>query len=107
MKVALVHEWFTTWAGSENVVEQILACFPEADLFALVDFLSERDRKRLGNRKIQTSFIQKLPFARKRYRHYLPIMPLAVEQFDVSEYDLIISSSHAVAKGIHTGEKQI
>lgn len=107
MRVAIVHEWFTTWAGSENVVEQILACFPEADLFALVDFLPSRDRKRLGDRKIHTSFIQQLPFAKTRYRGYLPVMPLAVGRFDLSGYDLVISSSHAVAKGVRTGPRQI
>lgn len=107
MKVAVVHEWFTAWAGSENVLEQILACFPEADLFALVDFLPERDRARIGGRTIRTSFIQNLPFARTRYRRYLPLMPLAVEQFDLSGYDLVISNSHAVAKGVRTGANQI
>ena len=107
MRIAVVHEWFTTWAGSENVVEQILTCFPEADLFALVDFLPLRDRKRLGDRKIHTSFIQHLPFAKTRYRGYLPVMPLAVRRFDLSGYDLVISSSHAVAKGAHTGPGQI
>ena len=107
MKVALVHEWFTIWAGSENVVEQILACFPEADLFALVDFLPERDRMRINGKPVKTSFIQRLPFARTHYRNYLPVMPLAVEQFDLSGYDLVISSSHAVAKGALTGPNQV
>jgi glycosyltransferase involved in cell wall biosynthesis len=107
MKIAVVHEWFTAWAGSENVVEQILACFPEADLFALVDFLPERDRLRIGGKRVNTSFIQHLPLARTRYRGYLPLMPLAVEQFDLSGYDLVISNSHAVAKGVLTGPNQL
>jgi glycosyltransferase involved in cell wall biosynthesis len=107
VKIAIVHEWFTAWAGSENVVEQMLACFPEADLFALVDFLPEADRARLGGRRIHTSFIQHLPLARTRYRGYLPLMPFAVERFDLSAYDLVISSSHAVAKGVRTRPNQI
>ena len=107
MKIALVHEWFTIWAGSENVVEQILACFPEADLFALVDFLPGRDRDRIKGRPVKTSFIQHLPFARTRYRGYLPLMPIAIGQFDLSAYDLVISSSHAVAKGVSTGPGQL
>lgn len=106
MKVAVVHEWLTVYAGSEKVFEQILRLFPQADVFVTVDFLPETDRGFLKDHKITTSFIQKLPFARKKYRSYLPLMPLAVEQFDLSAYDLVISSSHAVAKGVITGPDQ-
>lgn len=107
MKVALIHEWLTTYAGSEKVVEQLLKLFPQADVFVMVDFLPEADRSFLKGRNITTSFIQKLPFAKKKYRAYLPLMPLAVEQFDLSSYNLIISSSHAVAKGVITGPNQL
>lgn len=107
MKIAIVHEWLTTYAGSEKVVEQLLKLFPQADVFVIVDFLPEADRGFLKGHKITTSFIQKLPFARKKYRSYLPLMPLAVEQFDLSAYDLVISSSHAVAKGVITGPNQL
>jgi len=107
MRIAVVHEWFATYAGSERVVEEILALYPQADLFALVDFLSEKDRRFLKDRSICTSFIQKLPLARKRFRAYLPLMPLAIEQFDLTGYDLIISSNHAVAKGVIRGPDQI
>lgn len=107
MKTAIVHEWFITYVGSEKVVEQLLALHPEADVYTLVDFLPASERDFLKGRKIQTSFIQKLPFAKKYYRQYLPWMPLAIEQFDLSEYELIISSSHAVAKGILTGPDQL
>ncbi len=107
MRIAIVHEWFTVWAGSENVVEQIVACFPEADLFALIDFMPDSDRARLRGKTVTTSFIQSLPFARKHYRGFLPLMPLAVARLDVSGYDLVISSSHAVAKGVRTGPGQI
>jgi glycosyltransferase involved in cell wall biosynthesis len=107
MKVAIIHEWFVNYAGSERVVEQMLKCFPEADLFAVVDFLGEGERGFIMNKPVKTSFIQSLPFARKKYRAYLPLMPLAVEQFDLSAYDLILSSSHAVAKGVLTGPDQL
>ena len=104
-RVAIVHDWLVTYAGAERVLEQIIACFPDADLFSLVDFLD--DRTFLRDKRATTSFIQHLPFARKRYRAYLPLMPLAIEQLDVSAYDIVISSSHAVAKGVLTGPDQV
>jgi glycosyltransferase involved in cell wall biosynthesis len=106
-RVAIVHEWLTEYAGSERVVEQMLLCYPDADIFTMVDFLPEGKREFIQNKKVTTSFIQKLPFAKKKYRQYLPLMPFAVEQFDLSKYDLIISSSHAVAKGVLTGPDQL
>ena len=107
LKVAVVHEWLDTYAGSEKVVEQILKIYPGADVFAVVDFLPEKDRGMLGTSRVHTSFIMKLPFARKKFRNYLPLMPLAVEQFDLSAYDVVISSSHAVAKGVITSGTQL
>jgi glycosyltransferase involved in cell wall biosynthesis len=107
MKIAIVHEWFISYAGAEKVVEQILKLFPAADVFVMVDFLPETDRGFLQGHKVTTSFIQHLPFSKKKYRTYLPLMPLAVEQFDLSAYNLIISSSHAVAKGVITGPNQL
>ncbi|MBR8058348.1 glycosyltransferase family 4 protein [Burkholderia dolosa] len=105
LRVAIVHDWLVTYAGAERVLEQIIACFPDADLFSLVDFLDDRGFVR--GKPVTTSFIQKLPFARTKYRSYLPLMPLAIEQLDVSGYDLVISSSHAVAKGVLTGPDQV
>lgn len=107
MKVAIVHEWFSSYAGSEKVVEQILHCYPDADVFAVCDFLKPNDRHFLNNKKVTTTFIQRLPFASKKFQSYLPLMPLAIEQLDMSEYDVIISSSHAVSKGVITGPDQI
>lgn len=107
MKVAIVHEWFDTYAGSERVVEQMLQVFPQADLFGVVDVLPDHHRGFLGGRPVHTTFIQKLPFARRGFRQYLPLMPLAIEQLDMSGYDLVLSSSHAVAKGILTGPNQV
>jgi glycosyltransferase involved in cell wall biosynthesis len=100
IRVAAVHEWLDTYAGSERVLQEILALYPQADVFALVDFLPANQRGFLDGRRITTSSIQRLPFARRHFRWYLPLMPFAVEQFDLSAYDLIISSSHAVAKGV-------
>jgi glycosyltransferase involved in cell wall biosynthesis len=107
MRVALVHDWFTVYAGSERVVEQILRVFPQADVYALVDFLKEEERGFLQGKRAQVSFVQRLPGAQQRYRTYLPLMPLAIEQFDLRGYDLVISSSHAVAKGVITGPDQL
>lgn len=107
MKIAIVHEWLSSWAGSEKVVEQWLLMYPQADLFAVVDFLPEADRHRLHGRVPRTSFIQRLPGARRHFRHYLPLMPLAMEQLDLSGYDLVLSSNHAVAKGVVTGPGQL
>ena len=107
LKVAIVHEWFVDYSGSERAVEQILNIFPQADLFAQVEFLPDNLRGFIQNKNVTTSFVQKLPGAKKHYRSYLPLMPLAVEQFDLSEYDLIISSNHAVSKGVITGPDQL
>ncbi|HIX82922.1 MAG TPA: glycosyltransferase family 4 protein [Candidatus Megamonas gallistercoris] len=107
MKIAIVHDWLVTYAGAEKCLEQMINIFPEADLFALVDFLKEEERDFIKHKKVKTSFIQKLPKAKSKYRSYLPLMPLAIEQLDLSNYDLIISSSHCVAKGIITGPNQV
>jgi glycosyltransferase involved in cell wall biosynthesis len=107
MRVAFVHDWLVTYGGAERVLAQMLACFPQADVFTLVDFLSDADRGCLGGKTPVTSFIQRLPAAQKGYRNYLPLMPLAIEQFDLSAYDLVISSSHAVAKGVIVGPDQL
>ncbi|MCS6892521.1 MAG: glycosyltransferase [Rhodovarius sp.] len=106
MRIAIVHEWLESYAGSERVLEQMLLAFPEADLFALCDVLPEGERGFLQGRRPRVSFIQHLPFARRRFRHYLQLMPIAIEQFDLSGYDVVLSSSHAVAKGVITGPGQ-
>lgn len=107
MKIAVVHEWLVTHAGSERVVEQILALYPHAELFSLVEFLTDAQRQFIRHKPVTTSFLQKLPFARQHFRQYLPLMPLAIEQFDLSAYDLVISSNHAVAKGVITRADQL
>ncbi len=109
MRVAVVHEWMagSGFTGSEHVVEQILNVYPQADVFATVDFFPEEIRGFLKGKEVQTSFIQKLPFAKRLYKEYLMLAPLAVEQFDLSAYDVVISSSHAVAKGVLVGPDQL
>ncbi|MFM7689114.1 MAG: glycosyltransferase family 4 protein, partial [Alphaproteobacteria bacterium] len=107
MKIALVHEWLDSYAGSERVLEQLLLEWPEADVFAVCDFMPQAERGFLQGKPITTSFIQNMPFARKHFRKFLGLMPLAIEQLDLSAYDVVISSSHAVAKGVLTGPGQI
>lgn len=107
MKVAIIHEWLVHYAGAERVTEQFLQLYPDADIFSLVDFLPEKERFFIQNKPVTTSFIQKLPFAKTKFRHYLALMPLAIEQFDLSQYDLIISNNYAVSKGVITGPDQL
>lgn len=108
MKIALVQDWFVVNGGAEKVVKEIIHLYPEADIFSLVDFLNSKDRNDILNGKHSTtSYLQKMPLAKKHYRHYLPLFPNAIESLDFTGYDLIISSSYAVAKGIKKKENQI
>ncbi|MCE4598487.1 glycosyltransferase family 4 protein, partial [Escherichia coli] len=107
LNVGIVADWFITYAGSEKVVAEFLDVFPEAALYSVVDFLSSENKSHFKNKNITTTFIQNFPFARKKYQSYLPFMPLAIEQLDVSKHDVILSSSHAVAKGVLTGPDQL
>ncbi|MDC6489240.1 glycosyltransferase family 4 protein [Pseudomonas syringae] len=107
MRIAIVHDWLVSYAGAERVLASLINVWPAADLFAVIDFLSDQDRAHLHGKVARTTFIQKLPGARKHYSRYLPLMPLAIEQLDLSGYDLIISSSHAVAKGVLCGPDQL
>jgi glycosyltransferase involved in cell wall biosynthesis len=107
LKVAIVQEWLTTIGGSEKVVVEICNIFPDADLFTLVAIDETVEKLGLQNHRLTTSFIQKMPFAQTKWRSYLALFPLAIEQFDLSEYDLVISSSHSVAKGVLTTSNQV
>lgn len=104
---ALVVDWLVTYAGAERVVESIINLYQDTELYSLIDFVDDEKRSFLNEKKATTSFIQNLPAAKKKYQKYLPLMPLAIEQLDVSKHDVIISSSHAVAKGILTGPDQL
>ncbi len=107
MKIAIIHDWLVTYRGGERVVAELIKMYPDADIFSTVDFMHDKDRHILQGKIPNTSFIQRLPFARKHYRMYLPLMLTAIEQFDLTEYDIIISSSSAVAKGVITGPGQL
>ncbi|MEA2016488.1 MAG: glycosyltransferase [Actinomycetota bacterium] len=100
-KTALIHYWLTGMRGGEKVVESICGLFPDIDIFTLVH---NRDKvsELINRHKISTSFIQKFPFAKKKYQTYLPFMPVAIEQFDLSDYDIVISSESGIAKGVLT-----
>ena len=104
LRVAIVHYWFIGRAGGERIVEALAEIFPQADLFSLV-----ADRSTLApilqSRKLQTSFLQRVPGAKKFHRHFLFLQPLALEQFDLSDYDLVISSESGPAKGVITSSK--
>ncbi len=107
MRVAVIHDWLIANGGAERVLAIILECYPEAEIFTIADFMASEERGFLQGRQIHTSFIQKLPFARRHYRSYLPLMPSAVESFDLSGFNLVISSSFCVAKGVLTGPDQL
>ncbi len=107
MKVAIVTEWLDAMGGAEQVLQQMLAIYPDADLYAVADYVAQDKRGFLQGKKVHTSFIQRVPGARRWFRHYLPLMSLAVEQFDLSAYDVVISSHHAVAKSVITGPDQL
>lgn len=107
LRVAVVHDFFYTFAGAERVVEQIINLFPHCAVFGLFDFLSDDDRVFLRGKQVNTTFIQNFPMARRNHRKYLPLYPLAIEQLDVSEYDVVISSSYLAAKGVITGPDQL
>ena len=98
-KVALVHDWLNGMRGGEKCLEVLCELFPDADLFTLIHQKGALSQT-IESMPIRTSFVQHLPFGLKKYRLYLPLFPLAIEQFDFSDYDLIISSSHCVAKGV-------
>ena len=108
LNYALVHEWLTPRAtgGSELVVQEILTCI-DADLYALIDFESTNPDSYLHQRQIGTTFLQHLPGAKSGVQKYLPLMPLAIEQLDLRQYDVILSSSHAVAKGVLATPQQL
>ena len=110
MKKALIHDWYYVNGGAEKVLHSLNNIWSDFDHYALIDFLSEKDREYVfsGNSdKVTTSFIQNLPTAKSNHRKFLELFPLAIEQFDLSEYDLIISSSSSIAKGVMTHANQL
>ena len=106
MKLAYVHEWLVNYAGSEKVVEAMMEHHP-APIYTLVHDPQALKNTPLAGREIHSSFLQGFPQAIKRYQQYLPFMPLAVEQFDLTPYDVVVSSNHAVAKGARVRADQL
>lgn len=98
-RIAIVHEWLTTLGGSELVLKEMLAVYPQADLFALVDVMASKDRVALGltGRAVRTTWMQRMPGIGRRYRQLLPLMPMAVRGHDLRGYDVVISNTHAVS----------
>lgn len=107
MKVAIVQDWLMVYGGAERVLEQIRSCFPDADIYCLFEYVPEGQRAFLKGWDLRLSFMQKLPFMRTKYKSYFPLMPLAIEQFDLSGYDVVISCTHAIAKGVLVGPDQL
>ncbi|MCS3423779.1 glycosyltransferase involved in cell wall biosynthesis [Rahnella sp. BIGb0603] len=107
VSVGIVADWLVTFAGAEKVIAEFIKLYPESELYSVVDFLSDESRKQFYGKDVKTSFIQRLPYAKTKYQQYLPLMPLAIEQLDVTKHNIILSSSHAVAKGVLTGPDQL
>lgn len=103
-KTALVHDWLTGFRGGEQVLLSLARLFPDAPIYTLLHVKGSLPEE-LESREIHTSFIGKLPFARRLYRHYLPLFPLAVRGLDVRRFDLVVSSSHCVAKSVTPGPR--
>jgi glycosyltransferase involved in cell wall biosynthesis len=106
LRVAIVQEWLVTLGGSEYVLAQLMKIFPQADVFTLVHTMSDEQTLALGVRRVVTSPLQRITAARRNHRNFLPLFPAAVRSLDVSAYDLVISNSHAVGKGVRTHHHQ-
>lgn len=107
MKIALVQDWLTELGGAEKVFKILLKIYPEADVYTLTSHPRVTNKLQIHKNKLHESFISKLPLGRTKYRYYLPLFKKAIESFDFAEYDLIISSSSSVAKGILTSSNQV
>ena len=102
MKIAIIHDWLTGMRGGEKCLEVLCKLYPSADIFTLLH-IPGKVSPVIESHRIHTSFIQNLPFSESKYRYYLPLMPFAIEAFDLKGYDLILSSSHCVAKSVKPG----
>lgn len=102
MKTVLVHDFFCNLGGSDAVVQALHQLFPDAPVYTMIVYDRNRDAEILRNMKLQLSFLQRIPWARRSHQPFLPLFPIAIEQFNLRGYDLIISSSHSCAKGVIT-----
>jgi len=107
LKIALVHDWLVTWGGAENVLVDLLALYPDADVLTLVDFMPAPLRARLGAARVRPSRLQRWPFANPHFRRYLPMFASAMRALDASRYDVIIANSHSVAKFVRARPDQL
>lgn len=107
MKMCFVHDWMTTYGGAELVLKSLLEIWPGTPVYTLVYDRKGSCADIINSTQVTGSFINKLPFAKSEHRSFLPLMPLAIEQFDLSGYDIVLSDSHAVAKGVITGPDQL
>ena len=107
LRVAIVHDWLVVSAGAERVLDEMLAVFPQAELFALICAMPGQAARTYRGRPVRTSFLQRLPFGVSHYRQWFPLHPTAIESLDLAGYDLVISSSHSVAKGVVTRSEQL
>jgi glycosyltransferase involved in cell wall biosynthesis len=107
MRIAIIHDWLVESGGAEKVLSELINIYPNADVFSTVDYLTDAQRATiLQGKNVTTSFIQNLPKS-KSYKKYFPLMPLAMANLDLSEYNLVISCSSSVAKGVITGPDQV
>lgn len=106
-RIAIIHDWLVVSGGAEVVLKYLLQLFPQADIYTLVDRLPSANRDFLKGHMIYTSRLNKYDFVAKKYKYFMPLMPYLIEQFDLSKYDLVISSSHFVAKGVITHPDQL
>lgn len=106
-KIIILHDWLDVKAGAENVLEQILKIFPNADIFTIVDFMPADQRSFLKNHKIFHSIVQYFPFAKNHFRKYFPLFPIILFFYNFSKYDLIISCSHSYVKNIRKSNNQM
>ncbi|HBR1047231.1 TPA: glycosyltransferase family 4 protein [Klebsiella pneumoniae] len=107
ISVGIIADWLVSYSGAERVISEIIKLYPSCELYSVIDFISESNRKYFNGKHAKTTFIQQLPKSKTSYQKYLPLMPLAIEQLDVSKHDILLSSSHAVAKGILVGPDQL
>jgi glycosyltransferase involved in cell wall biosynthesis len=108
-RVAIVHDWLVTRGGAELVLDEIVGLFPQSHVFTLIDHRPQPrgDKPSIGAGQITTSWMQHVPSVARNYRSWLPLMPLALRSLDVSEFDIVISNSHAIAKGVRTHANQL
>ena len=107
MNVAIAHDWLVTLGGAELVLRELLRIFPDATVFTMIDKMPADDRDFLGLKSTRTSFLDRLPRIASVYRGMLPLFPVAISSLDVGDFDVVITTSHAVAKGVRTHSAQL